>query len=311
MGTSFADRAWGGDSAVYRVTGVLTVVSGWFMTALLAFTISAVFATIIFYAEAYGAILLLIVAAVVIWRNHLRHVERAKTSEMDKIFNLKKVTNLHDTLYTTFEHMSYLLREIRLSLNRTLGALFSQNKYVLGVEKGKTKKFQRYSNIITANIFKAMRLMQKEEIAISYRYGQTIRRLQKLVDGHRDIVMRSHVHVSNYHKGLLDLQINELEQTREILDDILAEVESMLSRRRTTDIDKVAEKTKNLYRLAKQFHENQLERIRAGESKTRLSILFYSIVGNAMMLSKQNLKLLEIFRESFAGVTEGSDFDLD
>ena len=38
MGTSFSDQAWGRDSAVYRVSGVLAVVSGWFMTALLAFT---------------------------------------------------------------------------------------------------------------------------------------------------------------------------------------------------------------------------------------------------------------------------------
>ncbi|MEJ2189399.1 MAG: inorganic phosphate transporter, partial [Acidobacteriota bacterium] len=48
MGTSLSDQAWGRDSAVYRVSGVLTVIGGWFVTAMMAFTFSSVFATAIF-----------------------------------------------------------------------------------------------------------------------------------------------------------------------------------------------------------------------------------------------------------------------
>ncbi|MDO9261886.1 MAG: inorganic phosphate transporter, partial [Flavobacteriaceae bacterium] len=48
MGTSLADRAWGRDSAVYRVSGVLSVIGGWFFTAFMAFTASAVFTYFIF-----------------------------------------------------------------------------------------------------------------------------------------------------------------------------------------------------------------------------------------------------------------------
>ncbi len=47
MGSSLADKAWGRESAVYRVTGVLTVISGWFMTGLAAFTLAAVMATVL------------------------------------------------------------------------------------------------------------------------------------------------------------------------------------------------------------------------------------------------------------------------
>ena len=54
MGTSFSDLAWGRESAVYRVTGVLTVVSGWFMTALAAFSVAALFATIVHFGGAAG-----------------------------------------------------------------------------------------------------------------------------------------------------------------------------------------------------------------------------------------------------------------
>jgi hypothetical protein len=51
--------------------------------------------------------------------------------------------------------------------------------------------------------------------------------------------------------------------------------------------------------MAERFHQSQIERIRNDTSKTRLSILFYALVGNCLMLAKQNILLLEIFNESF------------
>ncbi|MFH1701607.1 MAG: inorganic phosphate transporter [Candidatus Zixiibacteriota bacterium] len=311
MGASFADRAWGRESAVYRVTGMLTVIGGWFITALLAFAISACFSAIIFYGETMGIFALLIIGGLIIMKNHKVHIKRRESRAGDEIFNLKKVTDLQDTIYKTFEHMSYLIRYLRDSLDNALEGLFIQSKHILGEEKNKSGKIQRWSNIITANVFKAMRLMQKEDMQASYKYGQTIRRLQKLVDGHRDIVMRSHSHINNHHKGLLNVQIDELRQVKSILIDILSEVEKSISRRQLEKTDKIEAKAKELRILAQQFHEIQLERVRGNESKTRLNILYYSIIGNAMMLTKQNLKLLEIYNESFGQVEEITDFDLD
>lgn len=314
MGSSFADRAWGRESAVYRVSGVLTVVGGWFMTAMIAFTVSAAFATVLFLTEVYGTAILILLSAMIVWRNHLSHKRRTESHELDKVFNLRKVKDLTDTLHTSFEHMGYLMKELRESLDATLDALFAQNGHLLGIERKKTKRVQRWTNIITANIFKSMRLMQREDMKVSYQYGQTVRRLQKLVDGYRDIVMRSSMHVDNQHKGLLDKQIEELRVVKDCLDESLLDVESIICSGRTAsaeEIAKVAEDCQKLRRLAGQLHEKQLERIRVGTSKTRLNILFYAIVGNAMMLSKQNLKLLEIYNESFSTVEKEAAFDLD
>jgi len=311
MGTSFADRAWGRESAVYRVTGVLTVVGGWFMTAIMAFTITAGFAAVIFYGKALGVAALLVGGALVIWNNHHRHLRRTRDMNYDKIYNLRKVTDAPETIATTFEHMRYLLQEVRESLDAALEALFAQNEYRLRMERNRAKKVQRWANIIIANIFKSLRLLQKGDIDISYRYAQTIRRVQKLADGHRDIVMRSYVHVSNHHKGLLEEQVKALEEVRAILHDILLDVQNSYSRRHPADYSTVIEKDAKLRQLAERLNQEQIDRIKGDVSKTRLSILFYAIVGNAMMLSKQCLKLLEIFHESFSDVEETGEFDLD
>ncbi len=311
MGTSFADRAWGRESAVYRVAGVLTVVGGWFMTALTAFTVSFLFATTIWYGGPFGVVLLLGVGIWIVWQNHHRHLARSKSSEIEKIFNLKKVTSIPESIATTSEHTAYLLREVRESLDATLEGLFRQNHYALAAEKSKVKKVQRWANIIVANIFKAMRLLQREDGEHAYRYGQTVRRLQKLADGHRDIVLRAYMHVSNHHKGLLDVQVEELDEVRQILHDIILSVESTLARKQTVDIESLAAEDRGLRDLAGQLQQKQMERIRNGSSKTRLNILYYAVLGNAVMLSRQNLRLLEIFAESFGDVDGGEPSDLE
>ena len=73
----------------------------------------------------------------------------------------------------------------------------------------------------------------------------------------------------------------------------------------------VQQKDKELRKYAETLNKLQIERIRNDESKTRLSILFYAIVGNAMMLSKQNLKLLEIFSDTFSVDKNTIEFDMD
>lgn len=299
MGTSFSDQAWGMESAVYRVTGVLTVIGGWFMTALIAFVTSFVFAAIVYYLKVPGVLLLMILAAVIIRKNHKKHAGRVREKEEQKIFNLRKVKDAHAAVSNTFDHVAYFLKEIRLSLDISFDALFAQNVDTLNRQRKKVKQIQVWSNIIMANIFKVLRLLQKEEPHVSFKYAQTIRRLQKLSDGHRDIVLRSYVHTSNKHKGLLDVQIRELQKAKACILEILAKVEDCFNNKEIVDYRNIIDLYQHIRELADEFNQVQIERIRNDTSKTRLSILYYGIMGNCLMLTKQNIKLLEIFNESF------------
>jgi phosphate/sulfate permease len=302
MGSSFADQAWGRESAVYRITGVLTVIGGWFMTAVIAFTCAAAFATVIFYGQGFGVIFLILLAAGLIYNAHCKHREISGEAKKEQIFNLKSVEEPHTAIETTFEHMGVLLHEIRTSLDETLDALFRENPDRLRVQRKRVKKIQRWSNVISANVFKAMRVLSQTGLAVSNKYPQTIRRMQKLSDGQRDIVLRSYRHVGNHHKGLLPVQIEELQQVRQMLNSILLEVEETFQRQHTADLDGLRKKDAELRALAATLDDRQAARIHDNTSKTRLSILYYAIVGNAMMLSKQNLELLEIFDQSFGKI---------
>ncbi len=89
MGTSLADKAWGKNCAPYRVTGVFTVVGGWFMTAFFAFVMAGITASILFFAQIYGLVFLFIVMAVITFKlyrvHHKRRMHRLRAGAVTTI----------------------------------------------------------------------------------------------------------------------------------------------------------------------------------------------------------------------------------
>lgn len=79
MGTSLADRAWGNGSAEYRVAGVLNVIAGWFMTAIIAFVVAGSFAVVIHYFKLNGVIALLVFAGLMLVKFYRLH-RRSRSS---------------------------------------------------------------------------------------------------------------------------------------------------------------------------------------------------------------------------------------
>ncbi|SKB97225.1 Phosphate transporter family protein [Parapedobacter luteus] len=91
MGTSLADRAWGRESAVYRVTGVLSVIGGWFITALFAFSVAAFFAFVIYQGMlATGILLGIVVIYIVISNIKFAHKERQSKKEKSRLSLLEE-----------------------------------------------------------------------------------------------------------------------------------------------------------------------------------------------------------------------------
>lgn len=299
MGTSLSDKAWGSESAVYRVTGVLTVIGGWFFTAFMAFTVSSIFAVAIYYWRIPGVIGILVLGAFIILRNHRIHNMRRSVDEATEIFNLKKITDANFAINASFEHSAYFLKEVNKTLNNSFEALFIQNRVQLKTTKKETKKIQNWANIIIANIFKTLRLLSKQDAVHTQEYAQIIGALQEIAESQRDAVLRAYTHINNNHKGLLDVQINELQEIKFCLNKLLEKTSNTLLKKESVDLDYMNSQYKKLKLLVKEFDKNQIKRIQDESSKTRLSILFYGLMGDSVKIAEQILNLMGIFQESF------------
>jgi phosphate/sulfate permease len=301
MGTSLADQAWGLESAVYRVTGVLTVIGGWFFTALMAFTVALLFAFVLMFLNKWLAILLLLlVAALVIIRNFRIHGLREKAARELELLDLKRVTDADFAIRTCFEHSGRFLQVIKSHISQCFDGILTEDRKQLKRLRQETNKIQKGANIIVANIFKTLRLLHYEDMVHAGKYAYVVSALQEITESLRDIIMRCHVHTSNKHAGLLPVQRKELQQIRKCVEALLDDTARILSNREAIDYRTVAAHYLDLKQLVEEYDQTQIDRIRNGVSKTRLSILFYSINNVCLKISEQTLQLLTIFEETFS-----------
>lgn len=87
MGASLADRAWSRESAVFRITGVLSVIGGWFITAGVAFMLCFLVCTALFFGSFVAMAVAIAIAIFLLIRSHLRYGNSSKTSEADELFD--------------------------------------------------------------------------------------------------------------------------------------------------------------------------------------------------------------------------------
>jgi hypothetical protein len=299
MGTSLADKAWGLESAVYRVTGVLTVIGGWFFTAFIAFTTSLLFAFAIVYSKGGAIVLLLGLVALIIKRNLKIHGRREEAAKDLDFLDLKRVTDPALAVRISFEHSGRFLSIVRTDLAACFDAILTQDRKQLEQLRRQTKKLQAWSNIIVANIFKAIRLLQQERIKNAGNYIAVISALQEITESLRDMILRCHVHTSNLHTRLLPIQRKELEELRRHVEALLDDSIAMLAKTRAYDYQKLTEHYVAMKETLDEYDKNQISRIRRGVSKTRLSVLFYGINNASRKISKQTLKLMKTFDKNF------------
>lgn len=299
MGTSFADRAWGRDSAVYRVAGVFTVIGGWFVTAFLAFIVSGIFALTLFNLKIFGFFLIVIIGGLIIYKNHAVHKTRENDTKDLEIFNLKKIKDGKYATNTTFNHAGIFLREVSEILNEGFEGMSAENRIKLRNSKKRAKQISVWANIITANIFKSLRLLQKDNPKYSKIYARTVNALQGIAESQNDILGRAFEHVDNYHKNLLEVQKKELNELRKITVDLLLSSSEAMIERDEKKLNELLKKQLMVNKIIKEFDENQVKRIQDESSKTRLSILFYGFTRDMRRIGEHTINLLKIFKDSF------------
>jgi len=267
---------------------------------MMAFTVSSIFAAIIFFGGAWAVLGITVLAGFLIYRNHRIHRKREEVEDSVEVFNLRKIKDSKAASEITSKHAGTFLAEVAKVIDLSFDALFAQDRAKLKEAREKQRRVQRWSNIIAANVFKVFRLLKWEAVQDSRRYAHTISTLQEISESLRDIVVRAHLHVANNHSGLLPEQIVELGKVRDIVCDILGRTSSSLRSGQCPDCSEIAVKNREIRMLVDEFDENQVLRIQDNSSKTRLSILFYSLAWDALKIAESATHVLEVFEDSIS-----------
>lgn len=197
MGTSLSDRAWGRESAVYRVAGVLSVIGGWLMTAVIAFVAASIIALILFYTGAIGAFALVGVAAAILFMTHSWFKRKSREDAEGDI--LTSAGNIDEAIAKTKDDTAKHIKTLNNLVTLSLGALIGENVDVLGRNMKQLKKRKEKSNKMRDKLVKYIRKMGEGNTDAGRLYINVFDLLQEFERHSSRVIGLCHEHVKNHH----------------------------------------------------------------------------------------------------------------
>ena len=278
MGTSLSDRAWGRDSAVYRVAGVLNVIGGWFATALIAFTFSALFAVLLYYFRGWAIAGLVLLAVASISRSIVVHkrreqlkakresyARRTKRLEAEQIMR-ETATSVAGTIATSRE-------ALRVALDGLLQDNFAEVRRSQKVIENLRKENQEFRYAFYSNIGR----IDEDQLEGSRTYLLMYDHEQDYLQSAEFIIQIIANHVGNVHAPLLPDQAGHLREMQIRVRDYLIQVEEALKRYQFQSYREIMAVKQGLHQDMEQLLALQVKGIKTQTYSARNSLLFLSL----------------------------------
>ncbi len=179
MGSSLSDRAWGRESAVYRVAGVLNVIGGWFMTAIVAFITAGAFGAILYFTGFYGVMALFVLAIFMLIRSHVNFKKKHANGE---VAVMTSVPNLDQIAKETREYTVESISKVSHSLSMNIKGLIGENSDILSKNQRevlKNAKKNQKSQSKLAKVLKQMGEGHQEAGAVVVKVNRLTRDLEE------------------------------------------------------------------------------------------------------------------------------------
>ena len=291
MATAFSDRAWGRDSAVYRVSGVLTVIGGWFLTAIMAALIAGTIALIIWFLGFWGMGIVIVTAGLLVLKNTLLHKKRENEFE-EKEKNLIRDSMSKDELFNAIIKNSsnyvHFLSEIVIGSSE---AIENSDLKTLRMIKRNSKEAPKKSDLITGFIAKSIKKFDAEEISRSHHFTDLIGYFNVLSSLTRRMVIQAYNYFDNNHKVLGSEQVAEIKKVSESASELLNVIGNTISAKEY-DVQDIENRFSELKELMNGYKAAQTQRMIAGSSSSFQNLLYLSqfdyydrIVSNSMKLT--------------------------
>ena len=300
MGTSLADRAWGRESAVYRITGVTTVIMGWFITAVGGFIIAIAVTLILAYGGKVAIIAVTIICVGLIIKSNVsgkKTAEKVEESAVAKIGDALKQSP-EEALITYTEHVCASMEKVTMIYDRTIVAVFKENRKVLRDMVREAEEFYHSTRQQKYELLPLLRNLQDSDVNTGHYYVQVVDYISETSKALLHITRPCYKHVDNNHTGLSKEQVYDLKRINDRVEEIFGEINNMLLTRSFENMDKVLNMRDEMFDLIDEVMQNQLRRLRDTGGSSSANMLFFNILTETktMILHSRNImKSLEHF----------------
>ncbi|MCB0776148.1 MAG: inorganic phosphate transporter [Chitinophagaceae bacterium] len=297
MGTSLADRAWGAESAVYRVAGVLSVIGGWFITAIIAFTVAALFALILNKGGIAGTIILLILVSIFLVSSQIAFAKkeknnRAKTKRLDLLQDSDK-----DIMSSNKKMITDTLTEIGTQYNAILEALNNSDKAALNEAYVQLNELDEYGYKLRAQSIRYMKGLNTEDKKTAEVLLYSTDLLQDIVDSANNLGDECLHYIQNLHKRPNKEFLEVTEELRKRMSAFIDLVSNSLQSNNYAEFEKIKVARDSVRLYINEQLDLQVSRIQVDKPGVKQSILQTSILLQSRDILAVTLRILKMYRK--------------
>ena len=284
MGSSLADKAWGRESAVHRITGVMTVVMGWFVTGIGAFIIAIVVGLLLIWGGTPAFAVVTIACLYMLVKSNFLDAKKKESSMPKSATENSQVDNVLD-------EVCQMMKSSTQIYDRTLVAVFKEDRRALKELVRESGEMYDQCHQIKYSLMPVLREMKGSGLELSLYYIQVVDYLNEMAKALVHITRPAFDHIDNNHKGLSEEQTNDLMHINDDVAEIYTNINRMITENDFHDIDLVLTMRDELFERIAVTIKSELVRINAGEGNTTASLFYLTVLSEtkAMVLQARNL----------------------
>lgn len=307
MGSSLADRAWGRESAVYRITGVLSVIGGWFITAGAAFTICFLVALLIYFGGIAAMVAMVGLAVYMLVRNHIAYKKKLKKEALKEEVNstvakLRDTTDKREALSLFREHSREELQSVLLfsadMLDKSVHGFMNENlrdlrKVLNAVEEMKIhlKQVKRVGTLGVTHLDHNIAV----EKGLYYYQGNDF--ASEIIFSIRRLTEPSKEHVDNNFSPLNDIQKEDFSLMTDNIVAYLNRCASMIEKNDYHRLNDVIAESTGLMNQLTALKKGELKRIQGQSGSTKVSMVYLNMVQEAQNVVLFAANLIKVSRK--------------
>lgn len=304
MGTSLADRAWGRESAVYRITGVLTVIGGWFITAIVAFTVALTVGSFLAWGGKIAIFIALALVGFILFKSSKFHQKR-KLAEKANATLIEDESGIVKTSTTEVREVIGKMLDI---YHQNVKGLTRESRSLLREIASKADElYLNYKNKRTYEVVPTIQSITLKELDIEQEYVQIVDYTYEITKALRVITSDSSLYIENNHKGFNDEQEEDLEDMSKKVTNMYKTFIGMMERNDYSGFATIINIRDEIIEQCAKLTKKQIRRVKDKESGTRNSILFMNILNETKTIVLQSVNLMKSQRNMILTVKKLSD----
>lgn len=294
MGSSLADKAWGRESAVYRVAGVLSVIGGWLMTALIAFCAAALFGTIIYYGGFNAVIFLTILAAALLVRSHFSF-KRKSREEAESKEQFAKAIDIENVIDESKINTANNLETIRKATTLSLKSMIGNNRDVMVRTSKQLKRLQGKNEKLQEKIIKYIKKMDEGHLEAGRLYILVFDLMQDLEQSANLLSSVCTNHLINHHELPARAFVDTMIELDKKFNSYLGKLADAIDTLQFENYEQILEEQERLVDFLNQKIDQQIVEIQAGKVNNRNGLLQTRILLESKDIAEVSAKVLSVY----------------